>query len=93
MTLSGQIRVSRLPYRDLGGERYVADAAFLCDGCDRMSVATWITSYDPRDSRWESYGRDGTPEEHEEARWSPPAGHQVSFPDVPDGIAEAASEA
>jgi len=92
MTQTGEIKVSPMPY--YGGEdKYIADAAFLCDGCGRMSVATWYTSYDPTDTRWRSYGRDGGPEDHEDARWSPLPGHQMDFPDVPDEIAEAASEA
>ena len=28
---------------------FMADAAFICDGCHRMSVATWQTSRDPRE--------------------------------------------
>lgn len=92
MTLHGAIKVADLP-RWGGDDKYIADAAFLCDGCGRMSVATWYTSYDPNDSRWRDYGRDGSPEDYETARWSPPVGHQMEFPDVPQEIAEAAVEA
>ena len=28
---------------------FMADAVFICDGCHRMSVATWQTSRDPRE--------------------------------------------
>jgi hypothetical protein len=91
-TRFGEVKVASLPYF-MGEEAYVADAAFLCDGCGRMSVATWHTSYDPNDPTWDSFGRDGGPEDYESARWSPPVGHQFSFPDVPDEIADAAGEA
>lgn len=94
MTPHGAIKVADMPRWGGGdGREYVADAAFLCDGCGRMSVATWYTAYDPNDSRWRDYGRDGSPEDYETARWSPPVGHQMEFPDVPQEIAEAAAEA
>jgi len=74
-------------------DEYIADAAYTCDGCKRMSVVTWTTSYDPNDSTWNDYGRDGGPEPYENARWSPSPSHQMEFPDVPEAIAGAASEA
>lgn len=77
----------------MSSDRYIADAAYVCDGCDRMSVVTWTTTYDPNDSRWRDYGRDGGPEDYEDARWSPLPGHQMDFPDVPAVIAAAAREA
>lgn len=92
MTLFGEVKVANLPHWS-GDDKYVADAAFACDGCGRMSVATWYTSYHPNDSRWRQFGRDGGPEDYERVQWSPPVGHQMSFTDVPDEIAEAASEA
>lgn len=96
MTLHGAIKVSDVAsyaFYDDDDDKFIADAAFLCDGCGRMSVATWYTSYDPNDPVWRNYGRDGAPEEYENARWSPPVGHQQSFPDVPAEIADAATEA
>lgn len=92
MTLAGPVKVSRLSH-PFGDDKYVADAPYSCDGCDRLSVVTWRTSYDPSDPTWRQYGRDGGPEYYEDARWSPPVGHQVSFADVPDAIAKAATEA
>lgn len=90
MTLWGEVKFSEVLYYG-GDDRYIADAAFICDGCGRMSVATWLTSYDPADPTWKSYGRDGGPEEYELVRWSPPVGHQKEFPDVPEPIASAAT--
>lgn len=71
---------------------YIVDAAFLCDGCGRMSVATWQTNDDPSIQRTAGHG-DGSPEDHHKARWSPSVGHQKTFPEVPDVIADAATEA
>ncbi|MGN0095949.1 MAG: DUF4145 domain-containing protein [Corynebacterium sp.] len=73
-------------------ERYIADAAFSCDGCGRMSVVTWLTNDDPGLQRTRGHG-DGSPEDHHKAHWSPPVGHQKTFPEVPEAIAEAATEA
>ncbi|MBB1500798.1 DUF4145 domain-containing protein [Propioniciclava sp. MC1683] len=92
MTLFGQVKVTDLPYFG-GDDNYVADAAFECDGCGRVSVATWYTSYDPNNPRWRTSGRDDGPSDYEQARWSPPVGHQVSYPDVPNEIAQTATEA
>lgn len=92
MTLRAQPLVNPLRYEP-GGDKYIADAAYTCDGCNRMSVVTWMTSYDPNDTRWQNYGRDGGPEEYESALWNPVPGHQQSFEDVPEDIALAASEA
>ncbi|WPF83715.1 DUF4145 domain-containing protein [Sanguibacter sp. 4.1] len=74
-------------------ERWVADAAYTCDGCERMSVVTWTTSHDLSDRWLEDYGHNGGPQDYEDARWSPPPGHDRSLPDVPDDIARAAAEA
>lgn len=71
---------------------YIVDAAFLCDGCGRMSVATWPTNDHPDEIRARRQG-DGSPEDHHEAHWSPSVGHQKSFPEVPDVIADSATEA
>ena len=92
MARTGEIKVSPMPHYG-GVYEYIADAAFLCDGCGRMSVATWYTSQDPNDTRWHNHDRDGAPEDYEHARWSPLPGHQMDFPDVPEEISEAASEA
>lgn len=58
-----------------------------------MSVATWEATHDPNDDRyWESNG-DGSPGEYNNPVWSPHVGHQKSFPDVPEPIADTATEA
>lgn len=35
--------------REAGSRHYVADAAYTCDNCGRLSVVTWWTSVDPRE--------------------------------------------
>jgi len=75
------------------GEQWIADAAYTCDGCHRMSVVTWTTTHDLSDRWLEEYGHDGGPQNYEGARWSPSPGHNKEFPDVPAHIAGAASEA
>jgi hypothetical protein len=87
MTLSGQPIVTRDQYYD---RRYIADAAFICDGCGRMSVATWVSRDDPTDR---GYGGDAGPGSLDEAKWSPPRSHQKTFPDVPNEISDLATEA
>lgn len=76
-----------------GGDRWIADAAYTCDGCGRMSVVTWTTTHDLSDRWLEDYGHDGGPQDYEEAIWSPAPGHGKGFPDVPEPIAKAATEA
>lgn len=71
----------------------MADAAYRCDGCGRLSVVTWMTANDPAATAWERDGRHRGPQPHEVAKWSPPPGHQVEFLDVPQAIASAATEA
>ncbi len=83
------VRALDLPgYAYRRDEAYVVDGAFTCDGCGRMSVATWVTS-----SRPEPRGGAASPAADDEARWSPTPGHNKEFPDVPPGIADAAQEA
>lgn len=81
-------RVARLPARPSGeytGDTvlYVNDAAYECDNCHRLSVVTWLTDY-PSDRE---------PEDEGAVRWNPPPGAWREFPDVPDGIGTAATEA
>lgn len=76
-----------------GGSKFVADAAFICDNCGRMSVATWLTHEDPELASYDHPHSDGSPLEFEEAIWSPSVGSQKTYPDVPERIAETASEA
>ena len=95
MSLVGKPVVNRriLNYGSTGDE-FIADASFACDGCGRMSVVTWTTSYDPSDKSWDDFGREGGgPQHYETARWSPEPSHQMEYPDVPDAIAGAATEA
>lgn len=93
MTLAGRPIVNHLRHVGPSQDKFIADAAYTCDGCGRMSVVTWRTHFDPTDTTWQGYGRDGGPEPYENARWSPPPSHQREFPDVPDAIADAAAEA
>lgn len=90
-TPTGVVAVTRL--MSYGEDRYVADASYKCDGCGRLSVVSWETSFDPHDTRWQSYGRSGEPEDYDRAAWHPVPGTQMRFPDVPEEIASAAAEA
>lgn len=90
-TPTGAVAVTRL--MTYGDDQYIADASYTCDGCGRLSVVSWETSYDPNDARWKSYGRSGEPEDYERAVWHPANGTQMRFPDVPEEIASAAAEA
>lgn len=94
MTIYGKPKVNNIRHGGIGqyDPKFIADAAYICDGCKRMSVVTWTTTYDPNHTRWNDYGRGDGPEEYERYRWSPAPGHQMDFPDTPDQIAEAASE-
>lgn len=85
--MTAVLTVPRVSREDFGGG-YVSDAAYACDNCGRMSVVTWWTSYDPS----ETY-RDGEPQAYDRARWSPLPAIGRDFPDVPERIAAAASEA
>lgn len=76
-----------------GSSKFLADAAFICDNCGRMSVATWLTRKDPERSSYDYPHSDGSPLEFEEAIWSPSVGSQKTYPDVPERIAETAAEA
>ncbi|WP_345509311.1 DUF4145 domain-containing protein [Terrabacter aeriphilus] len=72
-------------------QSYVTDAAYKCDNpkCGRYSVVSWYTDYDPSD-----HYRSGEPEEYDRTViWSPPPIKRPEYPDVPDHIAKAASEA
>jgi len=84
--LTKQPQVKRSTY----GSGYVSDAAYRCDNvnCNRFSVVTWLTSYDPSDSF-----RSGEPECYDQAQWSPPPVSRPQYSDVPDHIAAAAREA
>jgi hypothetical protein len=77
-----------LTARTTWGNGYVSDAAYTCDNCGRMSVVTWWSSYDPTDNY-----RSGEPESYDRVTWAPLAGQNRQFPDVPEHIASAASEA
>ena len=93
MTAVGKPVTQRLIGFGSREDRWVADAAYTCDGCHRMNVVTWTTTHD-LSGRWlEDYGHDGGPQDYEDARWSPTPGHNKGFPDVPEHIAGAATEA
>lgn len=91
LTSTGEVTVTEA--WGWGDRKYVADASYKCDGCGRLSVVSWITTVGPYDATWKSYGRTGEPESYETQHWYPVPGSQVSFEDVPDEIASAASEA
>lgn len=67
---------------------YIADAAYTCDSCGRLSVVTWTTSSHPV-----AYREIAEPGPYDNAVWSPAAGDFKEFPDVPAPIDSAASEA
>jgi hypothetical protein len=83
MTLVGKTIVNNITTYGSGDDKYIADAAYTCDGCKRMGVVTWRTAYDPTATRLQNYGRDGDPESYEHTRWFPAASHQREFPDDP----------
>lgn len=65
---------------------YVWEGAFICDGCDNLSVAIALTDTDyhaPDKSDWDG----------ERVKWFPTYGDVREFPDVPKEIAECAAEA
>lgn len=94
MTAVGEPVVRRLvgPRAD-HEEAWVADAAYVCDGCHHLSVVTWMTSHDLTNTWLADYGHDGGPQPYEHATWFPIPGHNKEFPDVPEHIAVAATEA
>lgn len=71
----------------VGGKQYLLDAPYVCANCKRMSVATWAAHEVPTSNP------DAHPTERETAIWSPAHVEGQEFPDVPDELASAASEA
>ncbi|MFE5309475.1 DUF4145 domain-containing protein [Isoptericola sp. NPDC056605] len=76
--------ITRGQYHD----RYVTDAAFTCDNCHRISVATWWSTDDPG-----RYRDTVEPQSFDHPVWNPPPGAYREFPDVPEPIGSAATEA
>jgi hypothetical protein len=68
--------------------QFIADAAYICDSCGRLSVVTWTTSSHPL-----TYQASAEPGPYDNAIWSPAPGDFKEFPDVPSPIDSAASEA
>lgn len=63
----------------------------MCLACERLSVCVWFVAYD--DTRGMSATYKLGPREGEETLWIPLEGFQTDFPDVPEEIAKAATEA
>lgn len=74
-------------------DEFLADAAFICDNCGRMSVATWVSRENPAMACHDCPPSDGSPRDFETAVWNPKVGSQKTYPDVPERIAETAAEA
>lgn len=89
MRLQGDYSCSMEP-TPTDDDAYFFDAAYSCDGCGRMSLASWTAYYDPGYSL-EEPGPDD--EDSFDVFWWPPASHQKRFLDVPEPIAETAVEA
>lgn len=66
------------------------DQAYICDGCGRMSFASWGA---PRNPDYSLEGSGPDDEDSFDVSWWPPASHQKQFLDVPEPIAETAVEA
>lgn len=70
--------------------RWIIDAAFYCDACGRLSVATGLVEHHPgNDPRQLDVELDAS----QSVRWEPKAVDRVEFPDVPERIAPIAAEA
>lgn len=90
MTRSGKFKaISKGGYP----EYYLVDAPYRCDGCDRLSVATWVTEGYPFELKSPETPEQEGPLPEDSQKWHPIPGHQREFRDVPERIAEAASEA
>ena len=79
------------PYQP-GGRQAFVEAPFTCDNCRRLSIAMGLTQSDPEaytdhDSRW------GWADYESGVKWVPKVGVAREYPDVPEHIAAAASEA
>lgn len=75
--------------QDGWGERYLIQAAFSCQNCGFLSIAISSWHADPRYDRSVDIDRLFSGE----VKWLPGYGVGKSYPDVPDHIASAASEA
>jgi hypothetical protein len=87
-----QVNVVWDPVYSPGGAEATAEAPFTCDHCHRLSIGIGRTQSDPNDytdhdSRW------GWSEYEPGVKWAPKVGVGREYPDVPEHIAAAASEA
>ncbi len=71
---------------ELQDDIYVLDSVFRCDNCGRLSVCSTV-------GRFNHNIFDGDLEDSTTSRWYPLPTTEVEFPDVPDHVAAAATEA
>lgn len=93
MTRFGKVRLSKSREPFVG---YLAEAMFVCDGCGRSSLATWTPPHDQVNDLipvTEDYYNGDPDDDQWTTSWYPTRGHHMTFPDVPNKIAETAHEA
>jgi hypothetical protein len=73
-----------------GNQVYISDQAFICDACRRLNICTWTSIYPDEP---EPPNADKSSLQPRTICWNPSPTTFEYFPDVPEAIASAATEA